>query len=59
MVKEENNLIILREKNKKKIEKVYVNGRWHGEKWKEWLGKIEVEMGREGRILGDWNAHLC
>ena len=56
-VKEEDNLIILQEKQKKKIGGVYVNGRWHGEKWKECLEKLEMEMGREGSILVDGNAH--
>ena len=57
VVKEEDNLIILQEKNKKKIGGEYANGKWHGEKWKEWLGKLELEIGREGNILMDWNAH--
>ena len=36
---------------------MYANGRWHRERWKEWLRKLELEMGREGSVLGDWNAH--
>ena len=35
VVKEEDNYIIIQEKNKKKIGGVYANRRWHGEKWKE------------------------
>ena len=34
-----------------------MSGRWHKEKWKEWLGKLEEELGSEGSILRDWNAH--
>ena len=58
VVKEDDNLIILQEKNKKKIGGVYANGRWHEVKWKEWLGKLEEDLGRESSILGDWIAHL-
>ena len=57
VVKEEDNYIILEEKNKKKIGGVYVNGRWYREKWKIWLWKLKEEIGREGSILWDWNAH--
>lgn len=35
VVKEEDNVIILQQKNKKNIGGVYANSRWHGEKWKE------------------------
>ena len=58
VVKEEDNLIILQEQNKKRKESVYANRKWHGEKWKGWQGKLEEEMGGEGSILGDWNMHL-
>ena len=58
VVEEEDNHIILQEKNKKRIGGVYVNGRYHRERWKEWLRKLEEEMGREDSILGDWNANL-
>ena len=57
IVKEEDNHIILQEKNKKKIEGVYVNRKWHRERWKDWLGSLEEEMGRDGSLLGDWNAY--
>ena len=53
VVKEENNHIILQDKNKNKIGGVYVNGRWHEEKRNEWLRKLEEEIGREGSILED------
>ena len=35
VIKEEDNHIILQEKKKHKIAGVYVNKRWHGEKWKQ------------------------
>ena len=56
VVKKKDHLISLQEKYKKKIGGVFANGRWHGEKWKQWLQKIELEIGREGSILEDWNA---
>ena len=56
VLKEEDNYIILQEKNKKKRRGVYTNGRWDREKWKEWLRSLEEEMGCEGSILEDWNA---
>ena len=57
VVKEEDKIIILEEKNKKRIGGVYANGRWQGKIWKKWLEKLEEGMGREGSILGEWNAH--
>ena len=57
VVKEEYNLIILQAKNKKKIGVIYINAKWLGENWKDWLGKLEEEIEGEGSILEDGNAH--
>lgn len=56
VMREEDKYIIMQENNQKKLEGVYANSKLYRERWKNWLGRLEEGMGRDGSILGDWNG---